>query len=103
MRKLYEIVMVITAAGLAAMVSLIDIPTYSGDPAGFSTPVPMSLWRRRYLSLRRGFSHRAAWPGVVIRRGHARRLSGSACAHLAYHVQGTGHVEESQATGTRQA
>jgi hypothetical protein len=32
MRKLYEIVLVIAAAGLAATVALIEIPTHSGDP-----------------------------------------------------------------------
>jgi hypothetical protein len=47
MRKLYEIVMVIAAAGLAASLALIDIPTHSADPgmvtggeALFAVPPP---------------------------------------------------------------
>jgi histone H1/5 len=48
MRKVYEIVMVIAAAGLAAAVALIDIPTHSADPGTviggeglFAAPPPM--------------------------------------------------------------
>jgi hypothetical protein len=47
MRKIYEIVMVIAAAGLAAAVALIDIPTDSADPGAviggdklFAAPPP---------------------------------------------------------------
>jgi hypothetical protein len=47
MRKVYEIVMVIAAAGLAAAVALIDIPTDSADPGAviggdqlFAAPPP---------------------------------------------------------------
>jgi hypothetical protein len=49
MRKAYEIVMVIAAAGLAATVALIDIPTDSADPGTliggeelFAAPPPIS-------------------------------------------------------------